>query len=329
MIPPCFWSNICQNANGFFGCQDGYNGEGRAENHSTWFHFLVKRPTRSGSAGGISYEWNSMGFITKWSPPNRNVVICFDAPRALQTRLEEVLSSDREKREVHDPYALHSVIVDEVLAIYDSSVWSLRDLVRSVEQNRASMVPTQPNYPHLHEVARHTIHSTETLDVAIETLDSMIRQHEVFVAETSLNTNVASRQTRKYLQFQLKMFKAIRLRSQANGERLRNEISLAFNTVAQHDSRIAVRIGRAARADSAAMKTIAILTLVFLPGTYISAIFSMGFYNFTPGTETQAQKWSVSKDIWIYFAIAGPVTGVTVMSWLIWERWHSRKYGGL
>jgi hypothetical protein len=75
-----------------------------------------------------------MGFITKWSPPNRNVVICFDAPRALQTRLEEVLSSDREKREVHDPYALHSVIVDEVLAIYDSSVWSLRDLVRSVEQ---------------------------------------------------------------------------------------------------------------------------------------------------------------------------------------------------
>ena len=45
--------------------------------------------------------------------------------------------------------------------------------------------------------------------------------------------------------------------------------SQAFNTVAQHDSRIAVQIGKATQVDSAAMKTISVLGLVFLPGTFI------------------------------------------------------------
>jgi hypothetical protein len=43
----------------------------------------------------------------------------------------------------------------------------------------------------------------------------------------------------------------------------------AFNVVAQQDSRIAVRIADATQVDSAAMKTIATLGLVFLPGTFI------------------------------------------------------------
>jgi hypothetical protein len=45
----------------------------------------------------------------------------------------------------------------------------------------------------------------------------------------------------------------------------------------------------------------------------------MGFYNFTPGNETQPPKWSVSKDIWIYFAITGPVTLMTVCFWVVWQ----------
>jgi hypothetical protein len=42
-----------------------------------------------------------------------------------------------------------------------------------------------------------------------------------------------------------------------------------FNTVAQHDSHIGVRIGEATQVDSAAMKTISVLGLVFLPATFV------------------------------------------------------------
>jgi hypothetical protein len=44
----------------------------------------------------------------------------------------------------------------------------------------------------------------------------------------------------------------------------------AYNTVAQYDSRLSVQINKAVQIDSAAMKTIAYLTLAFLPATFIS-----------------------------------------------------------
>ena len=44
----------------------------------------------------------------------------------------------------------------------------------------------------------------------------------------------------------------------------------AFNTIAQYDSKIMVRISEAVQNDSAAMKTIAVLTLTFLPATFVS-----------------------------------------------------------
>lgn len=40
--------------------------------------------------------------------------------------------------------------------------------------------------------------------------------------------------------------------------------------VSQHDSRVGVGIGKAARGDSAAMRTIALLTMLFLPATFVS-----------------------------------------------------------
>lgn len=78
----------------------------------------------------------------------------------------------------------------------------------------------------------------------------------------------------------------LRARSQALEARLRNEISLvsyrqlagraptetmwAFNLVALRDSRTNVRISAAAQQDSAAMKTISLVTMAFLPATFVS-----------------------------------------------------------
>ncbi|KAH0552956.1 hypothetical protein GP486_006846 [Trichoglossum hirsutum] len=134
MIPPCFWGDVSRLGNGFFGCQDDYNEEGKAEGHGTWFQLLAKRPSCGDSARGTPYKWHKMDFVTKWSPPNQNVVLCFSTSRDSQDQLRDALSSRLENRNVCDPYMLHTVIVDEVLSIFDRSVWSLRDLVLSVEK---------------------------------------------------------------------------------------------------------------------------------------------------------------------------------------------------
>lgn len=192
-----------------------------------------------------------------------------------------------------------------------------------LEKNRPSTLSPTPDYPYLHELARHIIYSVETLHVAIETMDGMIGQHERFFQERPLETDlptVVFNRSRQRLDFQSKLFKSLQSRSRALGGRLYSEINLGFNTVAQHDSGVTVRIGKAAQKDSAAMKTIALLTLIFLPGTFIATVFGMGFFNFSQGDGAQMPEWSVSKDIWVYWAITIPVTGVTVLCWLLWQQ---------
>ena len=48
------------------------------------------------------------------------------------------------------------------------------------------------------------------------------------------------------------------------------DLNQAFNTIAQIDSKTMVKISGAVQHDSIAMKTIAILTLIFLPATFVS-----------------------------------------------------------
>lgn len=96
------------------------------------------------------------------------------------------------------------------------------------------------------------------------------------------------------------------------------DLDQAFNMIAQYDSKTMVRISEAVQNNSTAMKTIAVLTLTFLPATFISvwkfslpcqvlqqltalqAVFSMIFFNFSPGNEAYPEAWVVSEKIWIY-----------------------------
>ena len=119
-------------------------------------------------------------------------------------------------------------------------------------------------------------------------------------------------------------------------------IRQAFNIVAQHNSRTTVRIGEATQVDSAAMKTVSVLGLLFLPGTFISvsdgssygrlcstdvfqAVFSTSFFNFSPGNSTDPQHWTVSENFWIYWAVAIPATVVTVFIWVLWQGTYMSK----
>jgi hypothetical protein len=81
----------------------------------------------------------------------------------------------------------------------------------------------------MHELARHVIHSSETLAMAIETMTSLIQEHHiVFKEHTSLfqPSITMSKQTRRSLRVQITMFKCLYLRSRNSEERLRNEINL-------------------------------------------------------------------------------------------------------
>jgi hypothetical protein len=85
------------------------------------------------------------------------------------------------------------------------------------------------NFFALHEISRHAIHSTETLTVASQSMEALgNRQHEVFeslMSSSKLNGAYCS-EAEQHTQFHAQLLRNFRLRSQANQERLQNEIVL-------------------------------------------------------------------------------------------------------
>lgn len=69
------------------------------------------------------------------------------------------------------------------------------------------------------------------------------------------------------------------------------------------------------------MKTLSLLGALFLPGTFLSSIFSMTFFNYQDDSVP-----SMSPKIWVYFAIAIPMTIVVLLMWLAYEGWRKKLY---
>lgn len=83
--------------------------------------------------------------------------------------------------------------------------------------------------------------------------------------------------------------------------------------VTQQDSETNMSIAQATKNDSAAMKTIAALTMIFLPATAVSSFFGMAFFN------GQGGKLTVTSDWWLFLV---PTILITVGLFLVWLKWN-------
>jgi Mg2+ and Co2+ transporter CorA len=276
----------------------------------TWSLFLVKQ-----LRGGAQHEWYRINIYTRWLSSRQTIVLVFDAPPPFAERLPRQLLDTVNPDHLGDPFWIYVLLADEVIRLQDPSVWAIRDQVRAIETESVPTGKPNPDYRRLHDTARHAIHVSETLDLAVKTMGGVLTQHQDFTAAASEGRDV-SNDIRRRLLFYEHVLTSLRSRSVSNKERLLNEIQLAFNTVAQYDAGISVEIGRAAQGDGAAMKTIAFLTLAFLPATFISAVFSTSFFSY----DADSGDWSVSDKFWVYWAYAVPTTLATSVLWYVWRK---------
>ncbi|KAL0959095.1 hypothetical protein HGRIS_014393 [Hohenbuehelia grisea] len=89
-------------------------------------------------------------------------------------------------------------------------------------------------------------------------------------------------------------------------KRLKNVMNLVFSLTNIEDSQQMGKMTEAAVRDSAAMKQIAYLTMVFLPASFVATVFGMNVRELSPDTTGTLPH---------YFAAAFPMTAVTV--WII------------
>lgn len=102
--------------------------------------------------------------------------------------------------------------------------------------------------------------------------------------------------------------------------------------MAQKDSKVNISlaetsatIAQESKKDSSSMKAIAVLTMCFLPGTFLAAIFAMPLFNWNDDG-----KPVVKDGFRYYWAIAIPLTVLVLGMWagallLPWRGWLSKR----
>lgn len=313
-----------QDSNGYFyGRTLVSHDQQAAKRQVTVFRFMIKYVTYTtpkpsgGPIPDIHYAWHILTFVTYWESGKVARLLCFDNPPQLQNAIEQSLREVPIDDLLAHPFAFHALILEHVAELYDHAIWQFRDFVRDTERQRLTIENPQPDYTAMHELSRHVMHCTEVLSTALNVMDHIIeelaRSQQRPLQPFDYDPGPAIRHQKSMLQF-------MHNRSKAVEDRLKNEINLAFHVTSQHSNLISMQIAHAAQVDSRAMRTISILGLVFLPGTFISAVFSMSFFNFTPATVDQPGRWNVSEKFWLYWAVAIPVTALTVAVWWMWQK---------
>ncbi|CAN9385152.1 unnamed protein product [Alternaria alternata] len=128
--------------------------------------------------------------------------------------------------------------------------------------------------------------------------------------------------------------RALLLEISCNQKIAQSQLQIVYNLIAQRDNkdslamaelqtelaRIQTTIANTTKEDSYAMRTIAIMSIIFLPGTFVSSFFSMDMFDWQAPKGTSV----VSFRFWIYWAVTAPLTAVVVSIWFLWLRTHKK-----
>ena len=106
---------------------------------STYFRLIVKiletseaqgQARRSSASRDKDYTWHEMGFMS-FSSNSRSTILCFDVPDSVITGLEDTLTS---AEQYGGPFGLHVPLLEELVKLYDGSVWGMAKKVREIEE---------------------------------------------------------------------------------------------------------------------------------------------------------------------------------------------------
>ena len=101
-----------------------------------------------------------------------------------------------------------------------------------------------------------------------------------------------------------------------------------YNLVAQMDNELNAQLAASAGRDSTSMKILAFISAIFLPGSFVAAVFSMSMFDwqYSGDSNRNAGSGVVSKRFWVYWVIAVPLTAVTLLGWGFWWRVEMRRF---
>ncbi|KAK7948459.1 uncharacterized protein PG986_009345 [Apiospora aurea] len=96
-------------------------------------------------------------------------------------------------------------------------------------------------------------------------------------------------------------------------------------------AKLGAEIAEASKRDSASMKTVAVLTMAFLPATFFAALFAIPSLDWKAGAEVATTADGsgsvIQSNFWVYWALTLPATVLVFVIWLVLNSraWLSEK----
>ncbi|KAI9367654.1 hypothetical protein BJX61DRAFT_537875 [Aspergillus egyptiacus] len=308
-----FQSVLDDDINGSFYC-DYDCKDSRVWPQATWSCFKVKEVRTA-----YEYKWKQPILHVEWNPiTGRQLLHVFGLGEDQKKTFISQCPSRTEQR--CNPFSWHATFARILLEQYNAAFWMLRHIIRGHEKSRLVFSRNLNGvFPLLHDIARHVFHYQETIEVAEHTLQVMVAEQARWRGEDAENIqdNLSIwLTTRQRIILEEKRAHSLKTRAKSLNDRHQNEINLEF--------------GRDARTDSNMMKTVAVVSMFYLPGTFVSGIFGTNFFNFEVD---RPNKFSTADDFWMYWAVTIPLTLATIVIWALWHwretypRWWQKVFG--
>ncbi|KAF2454876.1 hypothetical protein BDY21DRAFT_96191 [Lineolata rhizophorae] len=189
-------------------------------------------------------------------------------------------------------------------------------------------------YNRVQDTNQHVMYFERTVEFQVGLVHFLIQQHDALTkirfdasADSSerIRVKVGAQRVTDSLNMSATLIEQMLEQVRTLAARIKIQIALVEGRFNQYNSENTVSIARETRRDSVSMKTIAALTMVFLPGTFTSALFSMTFFNADP--VEAGGDLRVSSSWWIYAAVTIPLTIAVLMCWILWIRYRGDGLG--
>ncbi|EPE27499.1 hypothetical protein GLAREA_04290 [Glarea lozoyensis ATCC 20868] len=162
----------------------------------------------------------------------------------------------------------------------------------------------------------------------IASLEMMLNEGKTIVA--SQDQRVSETYVRELIGSHLNVYRNLTLRAEMEDVRAARQLAVVYQFMAIKEAitngqvaKTSAIIAKESKKDSSAMKAIAVLTMFFLPGTFLATIFAMPVFNWEDSNSP-----AIREGFKYYWAIAIPITFLVLVIWglsvwLPWAEWLS------
>lgn len=193
-----------------------------------------------------------------------------------------------------------------------------QNILALANSKNTTSISREINFAELHNCAKHVIYIAEAIESMLLVVDRLAGQLHSSTTKRDPTREQVLQQLTDSLAYRRSLFQSSKMRQTSLQKRIDNAITLSFNLVTQQDSMVMIQ-------DSNSMKTIAAITMVFLPTTTVAAV--LGSQLFVSELNNTDGSWTVQITppfLWLWW-IAIPMTLLVALFAWFWRLYTHRR----